>query len=714
MTKEPQSSIAIIPEPKKICINAGKFRISKKTRIEIAGRVKEGELRRIALFLGRKIEERLKVKLNTTPKKQQKQSIKLTITNSVKLKDLGPEGYRLQINTEGVSILSTTPQGIFYGIQTLLQIIQAKGSTIPCLEIEDWPSLPLRGIHIDLKYQMPKFQYLLEIIDTLSYYKINCVLLEYENKFPFKSHPLLPSQLALSGSEVKRLLNYCKARYVKVIPMLHSVNWIGYVLQHQEYAHLREQPDSIIQACPLNPGTFQLFKELYNEMLPHHKDADYFHIGGDELRNLGACPKCKSKAQQENRFKLYFDYIRKVGDYVRQSGKIPLIWGDMLVNDPPQNKKDMKKIAGDFIILYWDYWSDGKKVDWVLLGSVASKFKGAVDKNTVKKLPRAIYTRFKKYWDTEDGSFPRKFKGFPYLRYYQDMGVRTIVCPGTQSFGDNYNCPRYSLYLPNISEFCKRAVENNAFGVINTNWTMHRVPWEVTWPGHICSAEFSWSGKQISLSAFEKKFVKNYWGIDDVSPFDLMRTISISAIFWDKGHPLGTSSRGCLPYTKADLFIGRYPILKQEIRKFEETPSKREILASLPKLAARTSQSAQTISKLINQAKYNKLSLRHIHLAAKATEHKASQVLCFHECEELLGTRHPSVKKLDECIALLEKLLSEMKELSARTQHLLSLSLVKEEVEDAIVRRYTQEEKVMKDYLENMFSKRERTGRSER
>ncbi|MBI4242788.1 MAG: beta-N-acetylhexosaminidase [Planctomycetes bacterium] len=697
--------LCLIPEPKRLVPKHGYFDIRKaKTIVFCSNGNKSLEQRpyHLADLLREILGKENDIKLET--KSCHKSDRDGIYINLRPMEDNESEkAYLLEIRENCIIIESASGTGIFYGIQTLRQVInQTKEKNhIPCIEIRDWPSLPLRGIHIDLKYQMPKFNYLLKTIDTLSQYKINCLLLEYENKFPFKSHPILNSRLALSEKEVKGLIDYCKDRYIKVIPVLHSINWIGYILRHKEYAHLREKPDSIYQACPLNPGTFELFTELYDEMVSYHRDSDYFHIGGDELHHIGVCPRCKEKVRKEGRSNLYLDYILKACYYVRKSGKTPMIWGDMFVNDPPQ---DIKRIPGDIVVLYWDYWSDSKKVDWVILGSSASEFKGTINKQTIKKIPMDIYRKFKKYWDPGNGAFPERFNGFPYLRYYQDIGFKTITSPSIQCYGDNYICPRYTLHLLNISEFCKASAGNKAFGVINTNWVLHRVPWEMTWPGHICSAEFSWSGDQIRLTDFEGKFVRNYWGIDDKSPFDIMRKIGISPDYRYTEQTIGegrdTNPVNYLPYTKADLYLETYPILKDEIKAFEDTPNKMKILTSLPKLGLEASQSAESISGLIDKSKFNKLSLRHIQLAAKTTEHKASQVSCFSKCEDLLKTKQPPDKELDECINLIENLLIDIKELSLKTRQLLSLSLVKEEVEDAIVRRYAQEGKVLKDYLD--------------
>lgn len=234
---------------------------------------------------------------------------------------------------------------------------------------------------------------------------------------------ILQSKLGFKEKEITAFVNYCKERRIQIIPLLQSVNWLNYILKHEKYSDLREKEDSIHQACPLNPGTFKLFTELYDEMFDCHRESEYFHVGGDEPHHMGVCPQCGEKVEKQGRSKLYFDYILKVCDHVRKLGKIPMIWGDMIVNDPPRDSK----LPNDIVALYWDYWSDGPKVDWAILGSCAAEFKGHVDKNSIGKIPKHIYHKFKKYWDPGDGSFPGKFNGFSHIFLSMLYKLRTTA-----------------------------------------------------------------------------------------------------------------------------------------------------------------------------------------------------------------------------------------------------------------------------------------------
>src|SRR3954452_7001279 len=84
------------------------------------------------------------------------------------------QGYRLKIDRAGVDIVSTDAAGSFYAIQTLAQLRRQFGTSLPCLEIEDWPDFPARGVMLDIsRDKVPTMATLLDIVDQLAELKTN-------------------------------------------------------------------------------------------------------------------------------------------------------------------------------------------------------------------------------------------------------------------------------------------------------------------------------------------------------------------------------------------------------------------------------------------------------------------------------------------------------------------------------------------------------------
>src|SRR5207302_2000535 len=103
--------------------------------------------------------------------------------------DLGDEGYRLEAGAKNVRITARTAAGIFYGVQTLRQMIEADG--IPSATITDTPAMRWRGLHDDLsRGPVPTVDYVKRQIRTVSEYKINLFSFYIEHTYAYKSEPL--------------------------------------------------------------------------------------------------------------------------------------------------------------------------------------------------------------------------------------------------------------------------------------------------------------------------------------------------------------------------------------------------------------------------------------------------------------------------------------------------------------------------------------------
>ena len=376
----------------------------------------------------------------------------------------GEEEYLLEVNKKYVAILGKSSRGLFYGLQTLLQIMIKEGNKtiVPCLRIHDFPALAIRGAHFDFRMQClrPRFDYLKKAIKTLARYKINTILWEYEDKFPYKKHPLITSPVAFCREEVNELLTLARQYHIQVIPLLQSLGHVDYILQYEEYAHLREDKNNISQYCPLNPESFKLFKELCSELLPFHTDTPYFHVGADETRLLGRCPKCKERASTEGKFALYQNYMEQVFDFLHKNSKTPIIWGDMLLTHKEKIESFPKKVE----IMDWEY-----------------------ETTEVEKLTSVDFLR--------------------------EHGFKVWSAPSTRSGLSGNIFPYYRVHIPNIAAYIDKAVESSAAGVVTTSWASSNVPFEATWYGLLYTAEHSWAGDGIHRTQFDNKFCREFYGL---------------------------------------------------------------------------------------------------------------------------------------------------------------------------------------------------------
>jgi hypothetical protein len=318
----------------------------------IAGQLSSGTLTEIkedyALFTGRRMDWR------TVPRDRGFYACLGVIDDAAgdSVFDLLPAGhhdcYVLRITADHIELASDTGAGFFYGWQTLCQL--AEEASVECGVITDWAGLELRCLHIDLKGMTPKFECLLELMKKLSRLKINSIMLEYEDKICYDSHPVIAHpEMAYTKEQIKVLLNMCRTRYIRVIPKLQCYGHWDYILKHREYHDLREGDGaSSYQICPSVERSFTVWKEMADELLELHRDDEYFHIGADEVDLKIPCSKCN----EHDRFKMYIRHVERAADYLRGHGKKVLIWDDVFRNHKLDECNDlMQKTA----LCVWQY-----------------------------------------------------------------------------------------------------------------------------------------------------------------------------------------------------------------------------------------------------------------------------------------------------------------------------------------------------------------------
>ena len=96
----------------------------------------------------------------------------------------------------------------------------------------------------------------------------------------------------------------------------------GFILKHDEFKHLREDPEINQSCCPLREGTYQLLFDMYRETIEATPGVKYFHIGGDEVNIMGKCPLCKKKKEEIGELGLYLTWLNRVNDFMKEHGRM--------------------------------------------------------------------------------------------------------------------------------------------------------------------------------------------------------------------------------------------------------------------------------------------------------------------------------------------------------------------------------------------------------
>ncbi|MCM8789249.1 MAG: family 20 glycosylhydrolase [Candidatus Omnitrophica bacterium] len=217
------------------------------------------------------------------------------------------------------------------------------------------PAVGMRGIHLDLKGLPPTPARLLEILELLSQARINCVLVEWEDTYPWKTYPVLRSETAYSMATINKFLSKAEKLGIEIIPLVQSFGHLENVLSKRKFQHLREIPDNVSDICPLKKGSREIILDMVKDVLLTHKNIKYFHLGGDEVWSLGSCEKCKKFVEKNGKASLYLVHIEPIFEFLNASGIRPIIWDDMMRN---WDKKELKKIAGHTDLMCWSYSKD--------------------------------------------------------------------------------------------------------------------------------------------------------------------------------------------------------------------------------------------------------------------------------------------------------------------------------------------------------------------
>lgn len=446
------SSLRLVPFPKRIELHAGVFKLDRSIFLETANKSR--------LFFGELIEEELRLAGFEDPRIRIRENDSPALRLSAKAGGFSPavslrdesadQDYVLIVQPDAVTIQSPGTEGLVYGIQTLRQLIRAnlKDNAIPCLTIEDWPSIRWRAFQDDLtRGPSTRLDYLKREIDLGSFLRMNIFTYYMEYQFAHEKHPKIgPEDGSLTPAEVRELVAHGAPLQMNIMGNQQSFAHFEKILSHEEYAPLRETSHMI---TPANEATYQLLDDLYADQIPL-LPFGFFNVCCDETSGIGQGP-AKGMAEQYGVGGTYVEHILRVYDLIRnQYGRRMMMWGDIILKHPDR----LEKIPKDVIMMTWGY---GAKASF------------------------------------EDQIIP-----------FADSGYDFFVCPGVNSW--SVILPHFSQANTNIRNFVRDGLKHGCIGVLNTDWDDDgRTFNAVNVHGYGWGAECSWNGSKTSLEDFNRR-----------------------------------------------------------------------------------------------------------------------------------------------------------------------------------------------------------------
>ena len=353
---------SVIPVPLKMEQGTGCFLLSENTKLYINLQGLEAQLLENCL-------QALPVHLKKGKKKDTQNILSLSITE--KNHQLpSPESYTLSVTPQQILIRATSGAGLFYGMQTLLQLAQPSGAgsySIASVEIEDTPRFAYRGLMLDVSRHFSTKEFIKKQIDALAYYKINRLHLHLTDaagwRLEIKKYPLLTEFAAwrtdptwkqwwnggrkyvrfdapgayggyYTQDDIREILEYARQHYITVIPEIEMPSHSEEVLAAYPQLSCAGEPYKNSDFCVGNEETFMFLENVLTEVMELFP-SEYIHIGGDEAGKSAwkTCPKCQKRMTDEhlaNVDELQSYLIHRIEKFLNNHGRHLLGWDEIL------------------------------------------------------------------------------------------------------------------------------------------------------------------------------------------------------------------------------------------------------------------------------------------------------------------------------------------------------------------------------------------------
>ena len=460
----------LLPAPKEVQVAEGRLVIKPSTIILISN----SEDRLAAETLQKEIHDRTGIRLSiesatAAPKSTGHISLgRLTDrglrsyleSQGVKIDDLGSrevtdQAYIVRASDSGVIVAGNTAQALFYGVQTLRQLLRpesagSKTLAIPALVIRDWPSMEWRGVSDDIsRGPIPTLDYLKTQIRTLAEYKINLLGFNMEHVFDFQSQALVaPKEAKLTATEIKELVDYAARYHITILPEQQAFGHLHQFLKYEIYSDLAEPPHGHV-LTPTNPKTYDFIRRVYGEVVPLFP-GPFFHIGADETFELGL-GQTKALAAQQGLGRVYLEHLQKTFEIMQPFHKQLMFWGDIAVKYPEL----LTILPKDMIAVPWEYD------------------------------PKPSYENI--------------------ITPYTNAGLRVVVSPGAGNWGVIW--PDLDSAFVNIRNFVRDGQKHQALGVLNTTWNDDGESLvDMAWPALIFGAAAGWQPGESSVDDFKSSY----------------------------------------------------------------------------------------------------------------------------------------------------------------------------------------------------------------
>ena len=373
------------------------------------------------------------------------------------------EGYTISANTTDMVVTGATAEGLFYGTQTVKQMIDVVSGRAALHEasIRDWPAMRYRGLDDDLsRGPVPTLDFQKKMIRTIAAYKVNLYSPYFEQTMQYTANPLAaPPNGAMSAADARALVEYARPFHVTVIPDQEAFGHLHHTLVWESYSELAETPHGSVLA-PGQPGSIELIKSWFGELARIYP-GPFLHIGADETVDLGE-GQTKADVDARGLGAVYLDFMQKIVEALRPLGRKLLFWGDIAMNSPDLVKAMPQSFKDATVAVAWEYNPQPKGFD-------------------------------------------------KYIVPFTNAGFETWVAPGVNNWSRVY--PNFGMGMANIQGFVRDGQRLGATGELNTIWNDDGEGLaNMDWYGVLFGAAAGWQKGESSIPQFEGSYAQVFHG----------------------------------------------------------------------------------------------------------------------------------------------------------------------------------------------------------
>lgn len=393
-----------------------------------------------------------------------------------------PEGYAIDIRTDGATVYSDSASGHFYGVMTLCQLIRQFGETIPCMYISDRPGMKFRAGAMELGHGIKfRMEWCKHWIRRLASQKANYIYVGIGDVESFLPELTAYYPDSIHIDEAKRLTEYALRYNIRLIPSVSIHGHWNELLSLQYFSDCREVMTGEETAvsnignsiCPNNPKALNVISRLIDIVVDCFQ-PELLLVGGDEIYSVGGDAACRDAKREIGKTGIILSNFIRFRNYLESKGVKMGIWGDMIISVSGENRYDGNIEEAKY-----------RQSNMYLLNELK--------RNTV------IFDWW--YVGASDNS----------QKFFSENGFEVVACTSTHACMMHFASPQQQI---NMWKLFRGAFKYNLYGCMVTDWiNMYGYQTEQTFFNHGAGLAMAWKGCDgnfidgVTRTQFERSFM---------------------------------------------------------------------------------------------------------------------------------------------------------------------------------------------------------------